>query len=150
MITFVPLILSYGRTIHSAQGLSIGPSKEGQAINMLLRCIVHLGTLKFLASHPGLMYTAFSRATTMGDADDLLSSAIYFVGDVMSETLLKEMNTKKRTQGETLKKRDAWVVYLESNVKELTAEEKEDISNVVEWFETERYGKDKVFSLLND
>ena len=101
-MTYIPLMLSYGRTIHAAQGLSIGPVNDGQEENMIKGIIVTLGTQKFEGINPGLTYTAVSRATTIGDPDDIMSSAIYFEGAEMNVERLRRMNTNN--EGKSVKR----------------------------------------------
>ena len=115
---YVLLKVSYGRTVHTAQGMSIGPVNEGQAPNLFLRCIIDPGSVSTEARNPGLFYVAASRATTMGDPDDIVSSAIYYFGDNMTRERMKSINrqpkARKRDQNyqSKLDKRKNWVNYL--------------------------------------
>ena len=121
------LILAFRKTIHSAQGMSIGPVSEGQGKNTLEKCIVNIGIPRMESNNPGLLYTALSRATTIGNTDDLLSSAIYFEGCHMSYGRLKDVNSRHKLSHKTVQKRKEWVQYLKEHEKVLTKKkEKKD------------------------
>ena len=147
-MTYVPLLLAFGKTTHSAQSMSIGPVREGQCKNMLERCVVDIGQPGFEARNPGLMYTAFSRATTIGHPDNLLSSAKYFEGCHMNRERLENVNSRKSQQSEKVKKREAWVQYLDSNEKKLTRRERKDMKKTAKWFRTTRLSPHHVIAKL--
>jgi hypothetical protein len=54
---------------------------------------------QFKATSLGLLYTAVSRATTLGDSDGL-NSAIYFQGTAMKESMIQNLNCKQGTTDE--------------------------------------------------
>ena len=123
-MTYVPLLLAFGKTTHSAQSMSIGPVREGQCKNMLERCVVDIGQPGFEARNPGLMYAALSRATTIGHPDDLLSSAIYFEGCHMNRERLENVNSRKSQQSEKVKKRERHGCYTLTATRRNSLEEK--------------------------
>ena len=75
---FVPLKLAFGKTIHTFQGQNAGPVAKGQPPNAVQCIICDPGTRQFEGICPGLFYTVLTRATTLGEEDDHLSSALYF------------------------------------------------------------------------
>ena len=95
--TFIPLQLSYAKTIHTFQGSNAGITEEGQPQNPIKRIICDPGKKEFELRNPGLFYTTFSRATTIGDSNDFLSSAIYFDGPNMCPDRI--MNMTKTEKG---------------------------------------------------
>ena len=82
-------------------------------------CDPDIGT--FEGSCPGLLYTAISRATTLGE-DDGLGSAIYFEGDDFNASRIKYVGKstcryKNFEEFELFKKRRVWTTYLSENTK---------------------------------
>lgn len=73
---------------------------------------------QFEATSLGLLYTAVSRATTLGDADGL-NSAIYFQGTAMKESRIRNLNCKQGTTDEfkLSTHRRCWVNYLQSQAR---------------------------------
>lgn len=69
----------------------------------------------FEGSALGLLYTAVSRATTLGD-DSGIGSAIYFIGSAFKETRIRNLTCKLNTnhEFELAKKRRYWVQHINS------------------------------------
>ena len=63
---FLPLTLSFGRTVHTYQGQNAGPVDPGRPPNPVQRIIYDPGTRSFEAKSIGLFYAILSRATTIG------------------------------------------------------------------------------------
>ena len=80
-------------TLHTFQGQSAGPVDDGQPLNSVDRIIVEPGTRTFEANHPGTLYMAASRATTMGTSQ--LDSAIYFTGPNMNKGRILHIKYKR-------------------------------------------------------
>ena len=94
--TYLPLCLSYARTIHKFQGLSAGPVDEGKIPNMFA-CIICDPDMRHVeGSALGLFYTALSRATTLGNEDGS-ESAIYFTGTAYDEARIRNIGRMKNT-----------------------------------------------------
>ena len=120
---FVPLVLAFARTIHTFQGMEAGPSKQIKQI------VVDVGKAQFEAINPGVLYTALSRASTIGKNQQ--QSAIYFSGPLTKDRL---MNVKykrncygKKQLYEKVQMRNKWVEYLlyrKQNTPEITDIEK--------------------------
>lgn len=127
-VTFCPLELSFGMTLHTFQGQSAGPVDAGQPTNAVDRIIVEPGTRTFEGNNPGILYMAASRATTMGTAfedNDAKStstdSAIYFTGPNMNRGRIVDIKYRQSTAGskQLYKKvalREKWVARLEKNM----------------------------------
>ena len=62
---YIPLTLAFGKTVHTFQGQSVGPVKEGQPPNAIQYIIVDPGERGFEGMNPGLFYTILSRITTL-------------------------------------------------------------------------------------
>ena len=76
---YIPLTLAFSKTIHSFQGQNVGPSQPGQPKNMIQSIVVDPGTRSFEATSPGLFYSVLSRVTTLGDPNDITTSAIFLM-----------------------------------------------------------------------
>ena len=121
----MPLDVAYARTIHKFQGLSAGPVDDGKVPNMYECIVCDPDEKKFEGSALGLLYTAVSRATTLGD-DQGLGSAIYFTGSEFKERRIRRL-TKLKDSDEDFKaaqKRQKWVQYLSRREKECRRKQK--------------------------
>ena len=113
---FIPLVLAFARTIHTFQGMEAGPSKE------IKRIVVDVGKAAFEALNPGVLYTALSRASTLGTTPE--GSAIYFSGPLTKDRLMnvkykRTFNTRKQVY-EKVQMRTKWIEYLNQR-KQYTA-----------------------------
>ena len=63
----MPLLLAFGKTIHSFQGASVGKTAPGRPDNAFEKIVGEPGTKQFKSINPGLFYTLLSRATTFGE-----------------------------------------------------------------------------------
>ena len=118
--TFIPLQLSYARTIHTFQGSSVGKTPPGYPQNAIKRIICDPGPREFEMKSPGLFYTLLSRATTMSEEnDDRMLSAIFFTGQNMDISRVLGLTTTKN--GKTPRKvalRNLWVEELNRHIHE--------------------------------
>ena len=97
----------------------------------------------------GLLYTAVSRATTLGD-DDGLNSAIYFTGDSMkNQDRVRCLGKKKNSQDSfiNIERRNKWVQHLRNNTKHYTKSEKH-CSRILTWAEDTTYSHDALYSKI--
>ena len=118
-VTYIPLVLAWGATIHSFQGLQAGPTKENQQDNTISRICVDPGTLEFEKRCPGTLYSACSRPTTIGSIRNCNDSALYFFGSNMCKQCVPELCVNKNGRRSLqLQKRDVWVNYLNHRVKQ--------------------------------
>jgi hypothetical protein len=132
--TYMPLSLAYGKTAHTFQGQNVGPVAPGRPKNPIQRIIVDPGTRKFEATNVGLFYQLLSRATTIGDQGDKLSSAIYFDGPNFSEERFK--NLTMSVKNEIYKKaelRQEWVKNLRTNEVKNQAWNNEKMQILFKW-----------------
>ena len=112
--TFLPLEVSYARTIHKFQGLTAGPVDEGKIPNIYECIICDPDDKKYEGSSLGLLYTALSRATTLGDNNGL-NSAIYFTGPEFKRERITRL-TKRKNSNDDFKqaiKRQRWVDFIQ-------------------------------------
>ena len=128
---FIPLTLAFSRTIHKFQGMEAGQTKQIKAI------VVDVGSTSFEAINPGLLYTALSRASSLGD-ESLTNSAIYFSGPLTYDRLTNvkylrsEKNTNRRKVYQKVYMRDKWIEHITSNIKKtptLTLTEMQKLKN---------------------
>jgi len=144
-ITFCPLVLSFARTIHTFQGQQAGPT-DNTVKNAVQKIICDVGTSRFESINIGLFYTALSRATTIGNAQNNRSdSAIYFSQSLDKSRLDRLTKTQDNKEYEMIKKRKAWVDLLNKqkhNEDKNTTEQ--TINSLFEWATTHKYTLDHI------
>lgn len=142
----IPLDLAYARTIHKFQGLTAGPTKPGRPPNMYKCIICDPDDKKFEGTALGLLYTAVSRGTTLGDENGL-NSAIYFTGDGFKAQRIYNLIKKKDSVDdfELANKRRRWVSFLNENTYEKPMT-KRQIQYIRKWVTTKKY----TYSQLTD
>ena len=115
--TFCPLELAYARTIHRFQGLQAGPVDAGKPKNVHQHIICDPDEKQFEGSALGLMHTAGSRATTLGD-DNGIGSAMHFTGN-LKDSRIRNLTCKENTlhEFELAKKRRHWVNHLQKKAR---------------------------------
>ena len=142
---FVPLEVSFARTIHTFQGLQAGPTEKGKPKKHMYEHIVcDPDKSKYEATNTGLLYTAVSRGTTLGDKDGL-NSAIYFTGDRLTTERIKH-TTRCQKVNDTymkVKKRNLWVNHLKKNTDEIKKIGKKE-RKVLQYFSTKTFSKEAV------
>ena len=144
--TFLPLELSFARTIHKFQGLQAGPVDDGKLPNMFPRIICDPDVKQAEGRATGLFYTAISRATTLGDAGGL-NSAIYFTGPHLTRDRIQQVTLKANTNRplENVRKRRDWVDVLESNTVVFPNEATESLNNTLEWVSVHKVPYDVLY-----
>ena len=133
--TFVPLCLAYARTIHKFQGLTAGPDDQGKIKNMFEVIICDPDDGKFENSALGLLYTAVSRAATLGDEDGL-NSAMCFTGEHMTEARIRRIGKCKDSRNEFIRvgERRKWINHLRKGETKNTFSAKKR-ENIISWGE---------------
>jgi len=118
--------------------------EPGKIPNIYKRIVCDPDEKRHEASAIGLLYTALSRATTLGD-DSGLNSAIYFTGQDFDESRIREMTKKKDSDDdyEKIIKRKEWVAHIAANAKRTTAylnatRENRDQKGILEWASGQR------------
>ena len=141
----IPLTLAYARTIHKFQGLSAGPVDEGKIPNPYDSIVCDPDKNSAEGNALGLLYTAVSRATTLGD-DNGLNSAIYFQGKDFTRERLESLGRKKDSEDffKRVLYRKAWVLHLQRNKKQIKLDKKKT-KELVQWTKTTRYTYDDLF-----
>ena len=116
---FLPLVLAYGRTIHKFQGQSAGPVDKGKIENMYSCIVCDPDEKRFEGSSLGLLYTAVSRGTTLGDKDGT-NSAVYFDGKDFKEDRIRQLYKCKDSDKDyaLAEKHDDWVALLKQNTRD--------------------------------
>ena len=146
--------MAYARTIHKFQGLTAGPVDEGKIKNMFDVIICDPDEGKFENSALGLLYTAVSRATTLGDKDGL-NSAIYFIGEHMNEERIRRIGKCKGTTKEFIRveERRTWVEYLTKKTKKSSLSQRRQ-KRIIKWGKESKYGynilKDRIDKYVHD
>ena len=130
----MPLDLAFARTIHRFQGLSAGPVDEGKIPNMY-ECIICDPDVKASEVRcTGLLYTAVSRATTLGD-DDGLNSAIYFTGNNITKERIQNVTKKSNKDEEYINviRRRKWVQHLKDHTIPNENQTTKQIRKIFKW-----------------
>lgn len=99
---FVPLQLAFAKTIHTFQGQNVGKVPINQPQNTFQKIICDPGLKSFEGTNPGIFYSLSGRATTIGENESPLSSALYFTGKNMNTDRISHLQTN--AQGQTYKK----------------------------------------------
>lgn len=148
--TYCPLTLAYARTIHTFQGLQAGPTNCDNE-NAFEHLIIDPDQKEHEGRNIGLLYTATSRGTTLGD-DSGLNSAVYFTGTSMKPTRIKNITIgADGKEFELATKRRHWVNYLqgkarssESRIQQILTKK----SELFEWAKTTTIPYDVLFNRL--
>ncbi len=124
--TFIPLALSFARTIHTIQGMKVGPDQEGRPPNAIKRIICDPGPRSFELTNPSTFYVALTQGTTLGDTTKL-NSAIYFCGENITPKRLINMTIQSTDDKLTLKcqRRQKWIKQLDKNTHGTTVTTKQ-------------------------
>ena len=132
--TFIPLELSFARTIHKFQGLQAGPVDSGKTPNVFQTIICDPDSKAAETRATGLLYTAVSRATTLGD-DNGLNSAIYFSGNDLTHERVVRINYKTNTNVElaNVQRRTQWICHLNTKVLEMKESDLPELQKTIQW-----------------
>lgn len=144
----LPLRLAYGQTIHTFQGLTVG-TDDNHTTYKTPSIVIYPGSLSFEGKNPGLFYSACSRGTTIGTAEDPLSSSIYFQGQSMSKERVTDMTRTKK--GEVFKriiKRKQWTDLLDSHNRRVIFSEKEK-TEIIEWMKTTKHNPSSLDAIIS-
>lgn len=134
---FVPLCLAYARTIHKFQGLTAGPVDEGKIKNMFDVIVCDPDENVSESTNLGLLYTALSRATTLGNPDGT-GSAIYFTGEAIKK---KERINRLAMYKDSVYHykrvydRRKWCAFIKHNTKPCSLT-KDEIQTTLQWAST--------------
>jgi hypothetical protein len=145
--TFIPLELSFARTIHKFQGLQAGPVDDGKLPNMFSRIVCDPDVKGSEGRATGLFYTAISRATTLGDPNGL-NSAIYFTGPNLTRDRIVHLTMKSNTfkQLENVKRRQYWVDILASNTIQPSSPADPFTLEIIGWLERTTITYDELYT----
>lgn len=147
---YIPLTLAYARTIHKFQGQSAGPVDTGKIPNVFECIVCDPDENKYEGKALGLLYTAVSRATTLGN-DDGKDSAIYFTGDSMKNgDRIRCLGRKKNSMDDfkNIVRRERWVEHLKRNTKPFTKSQTHQ-KYILKWAENSQYSYDTLYSRIN-
>ena len=133
----VPLFPAYAKTIHSCQGINVGPTDEGKPDNPIQNIVADPGTRRFESTSPGLFNTLLGRITTLGDPLDLMTSSIHFVGPNMTEERIRWI-TKKKDRSAVYQKvqlRTLWKSHLDA-MELQTTQQTQSLQTMFNWWST--------------
>ena len=138
--THIPLALAYGKTAHTFQGQNVGPVAPGRPENPIKRIIVDPGTREFEGKNVGLFYQLLSRATTIGNREDKMSSAIYFQGQNYTRARFQNLTIGAKNQPyKKAELRRKWVQYLHDHRIRNNRWTEEEMQQVFCWANETRY-----------
>ena len=125
--------------------LSVQP---GRPENMYKCIICDPDERRYEGQALGLLYTALSRATTLGDENGL-DSAIYFNGpNFKKERIFNLYNKKNSIEEFTIaQNRRLWVERLQKHTVK-TKRRKETVQRIVQWVKTDTYSYDDLYSKI--
>jgi hypothetical protein len=131
------LELAFARTLHRFQGLSAGPVDPGKIPNMFKVIICDPDGKIVEGRNTGFFYTMLSRATTLGDPNGL-NSAIYFTGPNLTKQRIQELTLKTNSLQVlgNIKRRTAWVQYLESHIVDTSNISHPKMQKLFQWTQT--------------
>lgn len=138
--SYMPLSLAYAKTIHTFQGQTVGPAPPGRPENPIKRIIVDPGDRKFEGNNIGLFYTALSRATTIGNTKDKMSSAIYFHGQHYSKERITNLTIGKN--GRMYHKaelRQKWVKFMKDRNENRKHYTKDEMTKLFDWIMNKKF-----------
>lgn len=146
-IRFCPLIVAFGRTIHSFQGQQAGPGNPIESI------ICNPGERSFEAINPGTLLTCITRATTIGNFTQN-NSAIYFTGSGFCQDRISKMSY--RVNGCKYAKvilRETFTNYLQQQIKSTKSSYKKlmtskKIKKIHDWYKTTRVSKNNFNEII--
>ena len=92
---YMPLAVSFGKTIHRFQGASVEKTPPERPDNAYHRLVGDPGTRNFEANNPGLFYTLLFRATTLGEEGKPETSTIFFKGVNMIPQRIDKITCKQ-------------------------------------------------------
>ena len=145
----IPLGLAFGKTAHTVQGANVGKEKPGQPKNPFLSAVFNLGDYKYESCWPGLTYTCVSRGTTLGTADDNLSSSVYFTGNWFPPSRFQDLHlSPDKKIYQKYAAREKWLSYLKSNLHKVdfSIEQKLGIST---WFSSNPINTSELETILS-
>jgi len=149
IVRFCPLVLSFARTIHTFQGQSAGPTDDLNK-NAIMRIICDVGTTKFESQNIGLLYTALSRATTMGTEQNNRTDSAIYLTESLDRTRLDRLTTKMDgNQYDMIMKRNAWTKLLEdaATVERKDVTEK-NIQELFKWAQNSEYSTEHIEKII--
>ncbi len=87
-VTLCPLVVAFGRTIHTFQGQEAGPNQPIPVV------VIDPGDKSFESRSPGTLYCCITRGTTFGKTIDGIKhrdSAVYFTGENIHRKRFSDM-----------------------------------------------------------
>ena len=151
---FCPLTLAYARTVHKFQGMSAGPVDPGKIPNMFDVIVCDPDEKSAEGTALGLLYTAVSRATTLGDESGL-NSAIYFQGSSLKPSRILDLTLKEGTnkEFELAIKRRKWVDHLQRQARKTEPLVQKAMARseiIFRWAESSTVSYDDLYARIGD
>lgn len=148
---YVPLQLSFARTLHTTEGAEAGPDEEGKPPHTIKKIILDPGSRKFEQMNPGSLYVGLTRGTTMGD-ETRMNSAIYFCGDNITPERMINMTRVKGGTGRTtlnIQRRNKWMEHLINNTHQFHCTQPEE-RELINWAKREKYTQIQLYDIIKN
>ena len=147
---WVSLSPAHARTIHKFQGQTAGPVDPGKPPNQYEVLMCDPDERRYESTCMGLLYTAISRATTLGDESGR-GSAIYFFGSHFDESRFRNIGKKNGSTHdyEAIQKREKWVKYLKQGhvpISQLSRNQR----TALKWAHEETYTYNFLYDRISD
>jgi hypothetical protein len=145
--TFLPLELSFARTLHTFQGLSAGECGNDNYKSAVTTIICDPDIKVVESKSTGFFYTMISRARSLGDENGL-NSSIYFTGDNFTKDRIQNLTCKKNTNTTfvNIVKRDEWVAYLAKHTMDPSQFDPNKQKRILAWASTTKISYDQLYN----
>ena len=144
----IPLFSVYAKTIHSCQGVNVGPTDDDKPDNEIQSIVACPGTHCFESTSPGLIHTVIGRVTTLEDPSDFTMSSLHYVGPNMNEHRIRWITRKN--SDEVYKKvalRTLWQKFLDHQEQQ-TLQPPSQLHTLHHWWQNANISSRKLHQII--